>query len=408
MSIQGIRHTENFVTDERPKNWREGILKLEPNGMAPLTGLTSGLKNESTNDPEFNWWTKSLERERFEVTVNVTAGITNIGVASGAQKVVKNHLLQFEETGEIVRVTSDPSSNTSISVARGAAGTSAQAFDPTTTTGANPNLLIVGTSFEEGADVPTGLNFDPVKLYNFTQIFRNSIEATRTAMKTRLRTGDQVKEAKREALQYHSIQMEKAWFFGSRSEGTQNGKPVRTTGGIDYWINNHASQNVRNQDGAATDMEQLEEWLHDMFRFGSTEKMAFAGSRALLTIQQIIRKNADYQLSQSQKEFGMNVTRLVSPFGTVVLKTHPLFNYSPGGSNNAGNYFGYNSSMYVLDMGNLRYRYLEDSDTKYLPDRQANGIDGMTSEYLTEAGLELHHPETFFIIHGLTSAKADS
>jgi len=91
-----------------------------------------------------------------------------------------------------------------------------------------------------------------------------------------------------------------------------------------------------------------------------------------------------------------------------VLKTHPLFNYSTGGTNNSGDYYGFNSSMYVLDMDNLRYRYLSDSDTQYKADRQSNDLDGMKSEYLTEAGIELHHPETFFIINGLTNPAADS
>ena len=408
MAIQGIRHTDNFVTDQRPKNWREGVLMLEPNGKAPLTGLSSGLKNQSTDDPEYNWWTKTLQDQRLVADSDETSGATTISVTADAQKLVKNHLLYVEETGEVMRVSADPSSATSIDVERGFSGTTAAALNAATGTGVNPNLLVIGTAFEEGANAPSGLNFDPVKLYNYTQIFRNALEATRTAMKTRLRTGDQVKEAKRETLQYHTIEMERAFFWGARNEATQNGKPIRTTGGIRYWVENNASANIRNQGGAATDLETLESWLKDMFYWGSQEKMGFLGNEALLTIQQIIRKNADYELVQGQKEFGMNVSRLMSPFGTLVLKSHPLFNYSTGGSNNSGDYYGFNSSLYVLDMENLRYRYLSDSDTQYKPDRQSNDLDGMKSEYLTECGLELHHPETFFIINGLTNPATDS
>lgn len=408
MAIQGIRHTDNFVTDQRPKNWREGVLLLNPNGKTPLTGLTSGLRNQSTDDPEFNWWTKTLQDQRFELSGDETDSDTTMNVTGDAQKLVQNHLLYAEETGEIMRVSADPSSATAIPVERGYAGTTAAAINASGGTGVNPNLLVIGSAFEEGANAPTGLNFDPTKFYNYTQIFRNALEATRTAMKTRLRTGDQVKEAKREALEYHTIEMERAMFWGSRFEGTRNGKPIRTTGGIRYWVENNASSNVVDQDGAATDLETLEGWMKDMFYWGSQEKMGFCGNEALLTIQQIVRKNANYELVQGQKEFGMNVSRLVSPFGTLVLKTHPLFNYSTGGTQGGGDYYGFNSSLYVLDMENLRYRYLTDSDTKYLPDRQSNDLDGMKSEYLTECGLELHHPETFFIINGLANAAVDS
>jgi hypothetical protein len=407
MTIQGIRHTDNFVTDQRPKNWREGILMLEPNGQAPLTGLTSGLKNKSSDDPEFNWWTKSLERQRLQGDTDETASTTTFSVTGGATSLVQNHLLLVEETGEIVRVSSDPSSDGSIPVERGFSGTSAASFDAGTG-GINPNLIVIGTANEENASAPTGLNFDPVKHSNYTQIFRNALEASRTAMKTRLRTGDAVKEAKRETAQYHSIEMERALFWGQKWEGTMNGNPVRTTGGIKYWMDANASDRVMNQSGASTDMEQLEAWMDEMFRYGSSEKMAFVGNKAMLTVNQIVRKNSHYNINQGVKEYGMNVTRLDCPFGSLVLKTHPLFNYAGGGTHNSADYYGFNSSMYVLDMDNLVYRYLEGSDTSYLADRQPNDLDGKKSEFLTECGLELHHPETHFIINGLTNPAADS
>ena len=46
----GLRGTGDFVTDQRPKNWREQILRLYPNGKAPLTALLALMKNESTDD----------------------------------------------------------------------------------------------------------------------------------------------------------------------------------------------------------------------------------------------------------------------------------------------------------------------------------------------------------------------
>ena len=34
MTIQGLRTSENFATNERPENWRKGLLMLDPNGSA--------------------------------------------------------------------------------------------------------------------------------------------------------------------------------------------------------------------------------------------------------------------------------------------------------------------------------------------------------------------------------------
>lgn len=61
MSITGLRTTENFSPSEvRPKNWREGILLQYPNGAFPLFALTSQMRKESTDDPEFNWFENAL------------------------------------------------------------------------------------------------------------------------------------------------------------------------------------------------------------------------------------------------------------------------------------------------------------------------------------------------------------
>ena len=98
----------------------------------------------------------------------------------------------------------------------------------------------------------------------------------------------------------------------------------------------------------------------------------------------------------------MNVSRLICPFGTVILKTHPLFNQLTGGTTGTGTYYGMNSWLFILDMAEISYTYID--DTKYEKDLQANGQDGMKSGYLTEAGLEFHHPTAHFLIKGLATA----
>jgi hypothetical protein len=401
MAIQGLRDTTNFVTDQRPKNWRETILLLYPNGKAPLTALTSLMKTKATDDPEFNWWTKSLASQRLALSANVAAADTTLSVSSGALALKKGHTLRMENTGEVVLVTADPSTDTSINVSR-AFGTTSAAAIAYASAGANPNLQVIGSAHKEGSDAPTGINYDPTKLTNYTQIFRNTLEITRTAQRTRLRTGDAVKEAKRECLEYHSIEMERAFILGEKKETTYEGNPIRTTGGI---ITNIDSGNIVDQAGATVSMLVLEGWLERMFRYGSSEKVAFLGNLAALTIQQAVRKNSHLNIQVGLKEFGMNVNRLTCPFGDLILKTHPLFNQVTGSTTGGTAYYGMTSWMLVVDTAELVYRPLD--DTKYEASLQANGLDGMKSGYLTEAGLEIHHPTAHFLIKGLVEGKAD-
>lgn len=398
MAIQGLRHSGNFSADERPKSWRETILRLYPNGMAPLTGLTSAMKSSSVDDPEFNWFEKSLPTQRVEFSANLDTSQTAVGVVSGASALKAGHVLRVEATGELFRVTTDPTSDTSMTVTRAFTGAvAATAVDIAT---AIKYAHVIGSAYEESSLAPTGINYDPTKRYNYLQIFRDTLEMSRTASKTRLRTGDQVKEAKRECLELHSIGMEKAFFWGQRMETTLGGKPLRTTGGVISFID--SGNVVDNTDGTFT-MTELEGWMKRIFDYGSSEKMAFCGNQALLAINQCIRKNSTFDISSGIKEYGMTVSRLVCPFGELVLKTHPLFNQlSQSGYNTA------DSSLVVLDMKEIMYRHLAGDDTRYEKDLQENGLDGMKAGYLSECGLEVHHPQSHFYIKGLRSGIADT
>jgi len=407
MAIQGLRDTSNFVTDQRPKNWRESIMLLYPNGKAPLVALTSVMKSESTDDPEYNWWEKGLASQRFALTADITAVQTTIPLATGsASQLKEGHVLRVEQTSELMLVTADPVVDGLIPVLRGLGGTTATLVD-FDGVGVNPNVMVIGTMHEENSDSPTGINYDPTKKFNFTQIFRNTLEMSRTASKTRLRTGDSVKEAKRECLEYHTIEMEKSFWLGVRTETTKNGKPARLTGGILSFIDAGNIADVEVDSAAGLSMTGLENYMERMFRFGSSEKMAFTGNIALLAIQRAIRKNTTYQIVTGEKSFGMNMSRLISPFGEIVMKTHPLFNQSVGGSTGGTAFFGLNSWFWVLDMENIKYRYLTDSDTKYQKTLQDNGLDGMQSGYLTECGMEVHHPTTHFLLKNLNEGIVD-
>jgi len=55
MGFLGMRGTGDWVTDARPKNYRETMLFLYPNGDLPLTAMMSKMKNEKVDDPEFRF-----------------------------------------------------------------------------------------------------------------------------------------------------------------------------------------------------------------------------------------------------------------------------------------------------------------------------------------------------------------
>ena len=415
-------------SDRRPKNWREAILWLEPNGgNSPLTALMSLTKGEPTNDPQFHWWEEQMDAQRVTVTnVQTSAGSTDYdpgsaaGIASAGdtlyfymsaddiKKIRVGHVLAFRDASAITAtafsvtglVTAKDTSSNYLTV------TLLQDDVWVTDHGFIDHdhcdvAIVSGSAHEEGDEIPAAIAYEPQKFYNYTQIFRTSLKMTRTAMKTRLRTGDHVKQAKAEARRRHSVEMERAFFFGHRYETTgSGGYPLRTTAGIFNWPTASASsggitKKVFSGTWMGTTTDNGYYWLftqlEELFRYGSPDRIAFCGSEALLALNRAAQNNGDLQIKPESTKFGMQFNTIMTPFGTIRLKGHPLFNIEAT----------LRDTMVVLDPKNLKYRYLTDSDTDYLPDRQSNSLDGEHSEFLTEAGLELHHAPTHMIIAGL-------
>lgn len=386
-AILGLKGTGAFAVNiERPYNWREMILYLFPNGEAPLTALMSKLKSEATDDSQFHWFEKNLPGQSFLIYSTLGSGdavvvIKNAAGDTGLEANFKlGHLLLEETTGEIMRVSADPTVNNTIPITRyfGEVAAAQGAV--------NEVVTIIGSAYEEGASVPTAVTYSPDYYFNYTQIFRNSLNLTRTARKTRLRTGDSYEESKREALQLHSIEMEKAFIFGHRKSTTANGQPIKTTRGVVKWL----STNVTDMGGTITESDWDDE-MESMFRFGSQEKLAFVGSTALNVINQLSKNKSTIQQVPGADSYGMSIVKYISPFGILYLRMHPLFN----------EHASWRSVMLVLDTDKIKYRFIDDTD--FIKSRQDPGDDQSIDEFLTEAGLELHHENCHGYLTNITA-----
>lgn len=409
MAFLGMRGTGDFATDQRPKNWREKILQLYPNGDAPLTAILSMMSSQSTDDPEFNWWTKTLATQAATVTGKYTDAAMSSAYTTGATagsalylKCAEASAKEFRAGHQVLLINpSNYADNTNAKVTsvilNGASSQIAVKLlqaDPTTNGIADvTRVLVIGSINPEGGVMPSAIAYDPTKLYNYTQIFRTPLSITRTARKTKLRTGDQYKEAKREALELHSIEMEKAFLFSIRTEGTGvNGKPERTTGGlIPAIIDNSGNVSSFTSDTDFTNStwlengeEWLDKWLEQIFRYGSGDRLAICGTGVILAINKLVKEYGTYTFTPTTADYGIQVKSWITAFGTIHCKIHPLFSYEES----------YRKTMVVFDPKDLVYRYID--DTQFYPEgeKQNTGrgrIDGTDEEFLTEAGLEHHH-----------------
>lgn len=401
MTLPGMKSTADFAADERPKNWREALQRLAPRNGAPLYGLTSAMKSERTTDPTFSWWEEGLEMYELELGADVDgAGATeSITLVSGGIRLKPGDLLKAGATGEVMRVQT-VTSNTAITVERaiGPVGTpagTAAAIDTAAggSGSADPYLIYIGSAYREGAPRSVGTSFNPVKLDNVTQIFRTPVEMTRTAMQTQYRTGNAWANDRQRALHKHSLGIERAFWFGTKYETMEAGQPLRVTGGVTSFI---PAENIATVSGGTMDMTELEGYLERIFAFGSTEKLAFMSLSGQMLLNRLVRKNTSFQWGNREKEYGLDVQRFYSPAGTLVLTEHAGFS--------ATRYL--KNDIFILDTANFRYRHLQ--DTTFRDNIQEPGVDGKAAEFLTEAGLEVHHGKTHFWLRGLTAVTADA
>lgn len=417
----GMRGTGDWTdSDMRPKNWREGILYLYPNGDAPLTAILSMASEKKVDDPQFYWWTQGLPTQRATVTGVYTDSVlssayTSSG-SSGDTLYIKMSLADSKHfrAGHQVLLrdasdyTVDVNAKVMSVVKNGASSYVAvdllEDDDNSTSHDLSDcdTMLVIGNINPEGGVMPEAISYDPVKFYNYTQIFRTPLSITRTARLTTLRTGDAYKKAKRECLEMHSIEMEKSLIWGIPTENTgSNGKKERTTGGLIYniainggTVSDYATQAVFTD---VTWLDAGEEWLdynlEIIFRYGGMERMAFAGSGVILQINKLIKEYGNYEFTPRTTSYGIKVMEWVTPFGSIYIKRHPLFSYETTNRN----------SMVIFEPKDLTYRFLTDTTFYPDPDKQNTGrgrIDGTDEEYLTEAGLEFHHPEKCAWLNG--------
>lgn len=393
MAIAGLRGTGDWGTDQRPKNFRESVLRLNPNGTAPILALTSKAKKKSTDDPEFGWWAEGNALIRLQVNGALAASDTVVTVDTadpttttlGANYGTATNM----KPGDIILVepTSDAASfnhellevdnvlsDTQFTVRRGAGGTTPASI-------ANDVwLTVIGSAYAEGTGVPRAVSRNPLKFKNYTQIFKDTYELTGTADKTTTRTGPEWSEDKRRKGWKHAADMEMAFLFGRQAETVgENGKPKRFTGGIREFI---PTSNVTIFSAAVTPSTFLDA-IAPVFDFDTgagNERVIFAGNQALINLSKIFENYVQVTVSDKPiTQYGMDFTKFTLPMGSVYMKSHPLLS----------RHGLYKKSAFVLDFDAITYRPMKDRDTKAKDDVQAEDEDVRRGFYQTEAGLEV-------------------
>ena len=401
----GMFNTGNFTTDLAKKSFAGMITRLMPNGSAPLFGLTSMLPSETAVQTEHGFFTKTMLFPEITLNGAIADGVVNVFTVTSTSNILPGMIMQSSTTYENIIIDAVLSATT-VQVTRSVGSVAGAAIADAVV------LHQVGNAFEESSLRPNAQNVIPVRITNLTQTFRNTWAISESARATLVIAGEtNVAESKQDAAAFHAADIEKALFFGQKSQSTRNGQPFRTMDGLinitntlAYYPASYAATNV-NTAGATTNWTQLEGFLDPMFNQTTdpktgNERVLFVGGTAKLVINNIGRLNGTYQLQDEQTNFGLNFSTLTLARGKVRIIEHPLFN-----SNSV-----WSQMAVAVDLATFRLAYLGDRKTQNKEfntnngTSQDNGIDAVGGTLTTECTTVIKNPPANAVIYDLDAA----
>ena len=407
----GLFNTAVLTQDLAKKSFAGMITRLMPNGMAPLFGMTSMLKSETAVATEHGFFTKTMLLPQVTTygsshlstdttinvlsTVNILPGmILQINNAASRENVIVNTVISV----------------TQIQVSR-AVGSVVAASIP-----ANTDMYQVGNAFEEASLRPNSLIINPVRITNYTQIFRNTWAISDTIRQTMMIAGDtNIAESRTDCAAFHAADIEKALFFGQKSQGTRNGQPFRTMDGLINIVGNVANYpsyyagvtNVYTA-GGTTNYPQLEGFLDPLFNQATdpkvgNERILFVGGAAKKVITGIARlaTGSFYQIVDGQTSWGLQYSTVKTSRGAFQMIEHPLFN-----SNSSWAKMAVGVDMSTFNTAYLGDRKTQNKEFNADADANDNGIDAVGGTLTTEMTCVVKNPPANGIVYNLTAPAA--
>lgn len=403
----GIFNTSVITTDLAKKSFAGMITRLMPNGTAPLFGITSMLESETAVQIEHGFFTKTMLFPQMTLAAAVADGTVTTFTVTSTTNLLPGQIHRVDSTGENVIINSVISA-TQVQVTRGVGTVAAAAISNSV------SLYQVGNAYEESSTRPNALIINPVRITNYTQIFRNTWAISDTVRATQMIAGEtNVAESKQDCAAFHAADIEKALIFGQKSQGTRNGQPFRTmdglisiVGNLAYYPSSYGSANVTTL-GATTNYTQLEAALDPVFNQTTDPKVAnervfFVGGAMKRVLNNIGRLNGTYMMVDGQTSWGLQFSTFKTARGTFRVIEHPLFN-----TNTSWSKMGV-----AVDLSTFRVAYLGDRKTQNKEfntdggEATDNGIDAVGGTLTTEMTCVVKNPPANAILYNATAAAA--
>lgn len=360
--------------DQRKRTVKVADRAWYVNGANPFIAMLKGKGKTDTAENQKVEWMDDVKTSLFLDATPFTAAATSITFTSGAERLREGDIIYVPTTGEQMRVES-VTADTSATVSRAFGETAAAAVTE------NTAIQLLSSAFAEGTDAPEGVVIGRKENYNYSQIFKHTVDFTRNELKSPRygETGDKRQERRKKTLELHKRMIERQLLFGERKKSTdKDGNSLYVAGGLVSFI----KSNRINITGELT-IDALNDALATCANAeASGDKTMLCGSNFLNALNKL--GFSKVQTGAVAKKYGADVTQIVTAYGVIDVAFHPVVSQV-------------NPNMAILvDMENVKYTTID--DTRVNLDVHSKKYDGVQDEILTDATLQVYAEETHAII----------
>jgi hypothetical protein len=394
--LNGVFNTSMNPAELNMRSFAATMLRLYPNGSAPLFALSSQLGKSTAKASTHGYFSKTMTFVTTTSTAGDLVGATTLTVGSNVGMTV-GMVLRNNRTTENMLVTAIPAGTTTVTVTRAFGRVAAAAMN------AADKLMQVGTAFAENSMRPAARQLATTYIPNFTQIFRNAWALSDTARASLAEAGySNIAESRKDCSTFHSADIEAAIIWGQPKMDTTGAQPLHATQGVIDAMEQYAPQNT-NTAAATTTFAQFVTLLEPAFQFSTDmsnakTRVLFGDAHAVKVINDIGRLSGQVYITQNETSFGMNFTKFKFYKGELNIIEHPLMNG-----------LGLSGTALIMDMPALKLAYMNGRDTQ--PEEYGGngksvelGTDGVGGSLTSELAVELINPYSCALIEGLTAA----
>lgn len=434
----GLHGTGKFHADQLPRNYREMVLFLDPNGTAPMYAMSSKAhKTVPTTSSLIQYYTQRNPEQGGLITEIYTDQALAVAYVSGGVagdtlyvKMAAALAEGYASVGEfrpghrvIFRYALDPTldvyGRVTAVVSAGASSYVAVRLledDDNSTNGyylgtAN-RLYIVGNANPEGGYPVRAVNYVETSVLQHTQIFKETIEVSRSALQNATQTtrtpADFLKQKRREKLLLYAQGIELSGLFSNYGYFTApNGEQEWSQMGAIEFVKTYAPNNIddyryKTAYSGQSWEEGGETWVDDAlancFLYkarGSVtpqDRIGWTGLTGFRAINRLVKASGQVELKVGETKWGIRVAQWDTGVGTIYLQIHPMFNQN----------VSLRDSLFVTHPSLIEWVPLRGSDTKR-HDITPVGFDGIMEEYIGEGCFVWKHAPMWAILHGLGS-----